>query len=85
MVVGIVILIIHPSTSTRLTLSSFGETFVFRSAEAAEIGEFPVRIPLRRIPTFVKVIQVVRIDSMVLVNLTDTNYGHALKWDSAVR
>ena len=68
-----------------MTLSFFGETFVVGSAKTAELGEFPVQIPPGRIPTFVKVIQAARIDSMVLVNLTDTNYGHALKWDSAVR
>lgn len=65
-------------------LSSFGQTFMLRAAKSADLQSFINRIPLSRIPTFVKVIQVVRIDSMVRVNLTDTDYGHALKWDLAV-
>ena len=65
-------------------LSSFGQTFMLHAAEIAELQSFPNRIPLSRIPTFVKVTQVVRIDSMVLVTVTDTDYGHALKWDLAV-
>ena len=85
MVVGIAVSIIHPSTLTRLMLLFFVETFAICAAETAGLGEFPARIPLRQIPKFVKVTQVVRIDSMVMVNLTDTDYGHALKWDSAVR
>jgi len=65
-------------------LSSFGQTFMHPSAEIAELQSVRNRIPLSRVPTFVKVAQVVRIDSMVPVTLTDTDYGHALKWDLAV-
>ena len=65
-------------------LWSFAKTFKLGAAKNAALESFLIRIPLRRVPTFVKVIQVVRIDSMVLVDLTDTDYGHALKWDLAV-
>ena len=59
-------------------LLSFRKTFVIDPAETAGLHEFPGRISLRTILTFIKVIQVVRFDSMVTVKLTDTDYWHAL-------